>query len=384
MLLNKLLFVLVLSSTPARAHEVTPAIADLTAADGQVSFDIRLNIEAFLAGIDLDGLADTDEAQGSDTYDVLRAEDRDAIAARLAPLIDSWNALPLLAADGTPIALTQNSFQIVEDAGLENPRVSRLVLSGSLPSGTEMLSVNWPDGHGALALRQQGAADLLTVELEEGDTSAQILLIGEASATGWQTFADYIPIGFDHILPKGLDHILFVLGLFLLSTRLGRLIWQISAFTLAHTVTLALGALDIVTIQGNVVEPLIAASIVYVAIENIFATRLNVWRPVIVFGFGLLHGLGFASVLEEFGLPEAQFIPALLGFNVGVEIGQLTVIAMAFILLLLATRAARLADLDDAERVVVDQDVMFRAVSITGSLAIALIGIWWVIERTLL
>ncbi|CAN0588825.1 unnamed protein product, partial [Ectocarpus sp. 12 AP-2014] len=136
----------------------------------------------------------------------------------------------------------------------------------------------------------------------------------------------------------GLDHILFVLGLFFLSTRMGPLLWQISAFTLAHTVTLALGALGYVNIPGNIVEPIIAASIVYVAVENIVSDKLHRWRPLVIFVFGLLHGLGFASVLGEFGLPADQFIPALIGFNVGVELGQLTVIAIAFLLVFLAQR----------------------------------------------
>lgn len=103
-----------------------------------------------------------------------------------------------------------------------------------------------------------------------------------------------------------------------------------------------------------------------------------------MFGFGLLHGLGFASVLGEFGLPEDQFIPALLGFNVGVEVGQITVIAMAFVLIWIAVFGARRARLEGAEDMVSEYPVMFRAVSITGSVLIAIIATYWVIERTLL
>ena len=103
-----------------------------------------------------------------------------------------------------------------------------------------------------------------------------------------------------------------------------------------------------------------------------------------IFGFGLLHGLGFASVLGEFGLPADQFIPALLGFNVGVEVGQLTVVALAAILVALSVSAARAVELDGDEIFVQERDVMFRAISITGSLLIALIGAWWVVERVFL
>ena len=175
-----------------------------------------------------------------------------------------------------------------------------------------------------------------------------------------------------------------MLGLFLLSTQLGPLLWQVSAFTLAHTVTLALGAMGLVTISGSIVEPLIAASIVYVAFENILARGLTRWRPFVVFGFGLLHGLGFASVLGEFGLPEAQFIPALIGFNVGVEVGQLTVIALAATTLWFGCFTASRARFTGADALVAKYPVMFRAWSVTGSLIIGGIAIYWVIERTVL
>lgn len=144
------------------------------------------------------------------------------------------------------------------------------------------------------------------------------------------TAAQFIELGFTHILPKGLDHILFVLGLFLLSPKLKPLLWQVTAFTLAHSLTLALAVLGIFALPGRVVEPIIALSIAVVAIENLFRTEVSPWRWVAVFGFGLIHGMGFAGVLSEIGLPREQLGMALLSFNVGVELGQLAVIALAF------------------------------------------------------
>jgi len=205
--------------------------------------------------------------------------------------------------------------------------------------------------------------------LSGGEISPPITAGGGTSEGGWQSFARYIGVGFDHIIPKGLDHILFVLGLFFLSARLGPLLWQVSAFTLAHTVTLALGALGWVNVPAQIVEPLIAASIVYVAVENIVSDGLSRWRTALIFGFGLLHGLGFASVLGEFGLPTAQFIPALIGFNIGVELGQLAVIAAAFLLVGLWFR---------------DEPWYRRFIAIPASLCIAAVGAFWVIERTVL
>ncbi|WP_147105459.1 HupE/UreJ family protein [Tateyamaria sp. syn59] len=368
----------------AAAHEVVPTIADLTVSDGNVRLELKVNVEAQLSGIDLDAISDTDDAENAADYDVLRALSGAAVAARVPDLVDAMNNVPLVAAGAAAVPMAIDDVNVQQVANAELARITDIVLTGSVPAGTDAVEVAWPQGAGDLILRQQGVEAPYTGLVSGGEASGPIALAGGNAASGWQTFGAYIPVGFDHILPKGLDHILFVLGLFFLSTRLAPLLWQVTAFTLAHTVTLALGALGIVKLPGSIVEPLIAASIVYVAIENIFARGLNPWRPAIIFGFGLLHGLGFASVLGEFGLPEGQFIPALIGFNVGVEIGQLTVIALAAILLWLGVRAARMSDLEGQEETITDYNVMFRAWSLTGSLLIAVIAIYWVIERTLL
>lgn len=368
----------------AAAHEVVPTIADLTVAEGAVSLTVRVNVEAQLSGIDLDEVADTDNADNAADYDALRALSGAEVEGRVSTLVSTWNALPLLMVDGVPVALSLDSVTVPDVPNDELARISDVVLSGSVPAGTVSIQVAWPDGAGDLILRQQGVAEPFTGLISGGSNSGPIAVAGGDAASGWQTFGAYVPVGFDHILPKGLDHILFVLGLFFLSTRLRPLLWQVTAFTLAHTVTLAIGALGLVVIPGSIVEPLIAASIVYVAVENIFARGLNRWRPAIVFGFGLLHGLGFASVLGDFGLPEGQFVPALIGFNIGVELGQLTVIALAAIALWLGVKAARMSDLEGQEETITDYNVMFRAWSMTGSLIIAVIAIYWVIERTLL
>ena len=382
-LLCKLTLALLLSSTVVRAHEVVPTIADLSVAEGTAELSLRINLEAFLSGVDLDAVENTDEAEQAAEYERLHALSPQELAARAPELLEAWNALPVLSIDGTPIALESSSVDVPELVNPELPRLSEWVLSAQVPEGASV-TVSWPEGAGDLVVRQQGVAEPFTGLIAGGGSSPAFALAGGNDQTGLQAFAVYIPVGFDHILPKGLDHILFVLGLFFLSTQLAPLIWQVSAFTLAHTVTLAAGALGLVSVPGSIVEPLIAASIVYVAVENIFARGLTRWRPFVVFGFGLLHGLGFASVLAEFGLPQEQFVPALIGFNVGVELGQLTVIAMAFVLIWLGVFAARRAALSGVEELVTEYPVMFRAVSVTGSLVIALIGVWWVIERTLL
>ena len=143
----------------------------------------------------------------------------------------------------------------------------------------------------------------------------------------------YLILGFKHILPLGFDHILFVLSLFLLSPKLKPVIIQSTAFTVAHSVTLCLAAYNVINPPSRIIEPLIAISILYVALENIFSPRLKPSRIGIVFLFGLVHGLGFAGALAEMGLPKNAYFTSLIMFNVGVEIGQLTVILAAWFLL---------------------------------------------------
>lgn len=372
-LVFKLRLVAVLSSlglfaAMAQAHEIQPSIADLTVTDGQMVFDLRLNAEAFVAEIDLSDAHDTDLTDQAERYDALRVLEPDEMAARLRAFAESWAPRIAVDADG-PVALQVSDVVVPETGDLALPRASRLVLTGAVPASARTLDLTWPADGGALVLRQQGVEAPFTGLIEAGASTGPIALAGGNAATGWQTFVGYIPVGFDHILPKGLDHILFVLGLFFLSTRLRPLIWQVSAFTLAHTVTLALGALGWVNVPGSIVEPLIAASITYVAVENIFSKGLSRWRPAVIFGFGLLHGLGFASVLGEFGLPQDQFIPALIGFNIGVELGQLTVIAAAFL----------------AVGYWFGSKPWYRkAISIPASVAIAAVGAYWVVERVFL
>jgi hypothetical protein len=143
----------------------------------------------------------------------------------------------------------------------------------------------------------------------------------------------YLKLGYHHILPLGLDHILFVLSLFMLSPKLKPLLWQATAFTIAHSITLGLAMYHVISPPANIVEPLIALSILYVSLENIFSPRLKASRVGIVFLFGLVHGMGFAGALGKLGLPQNAYLLSLVMFNVGVELGQLTIILLAYFLL---------------------------------------------------
>ena len=128
---------------------------------------------------------------------------------------------------------------------------------------------------------------------------------------GWY----YLVMGFNHILPSGFDHVLFILGLFFFNSKLKSVIWQATAFTVAHSITLILAVYGYIHPISSVVEPVIALSIVLLAFENIFATEYKWYRILIVFAFGLFHGCGFASSLAETGLPENNYLLALISFN---------------------------------------------------------------------
>lgn len=351
----------------ALAHEVQIAVVDMTIADGTIDLSIKLNLEAFVAKIDLENLKDTDETENSADYDRLRALEPAEMEAAFRTFWPEMRESLNIESQGRKIAAQLVSVTVPAVGNVDLPRASTIVLSAA---GGEPVRVGWARRYGSLILRQHGLPDeqAFTGILAGGELSPPITARGATRDGAWATFLSYIGIGFDHIVPKGLDHILFILGLFFLSPRFRTLLWQVTAFTLAHTVTLALGALDVVSVSPQIVEPLIAASIVFVAVENIFTDGLSRWRPALIFGFGLLHGLGFASVLGDFGLPDDQFIPALIGFNVGVEVGQLAVIAVAFLLVGIWFR---------------NRPWYRKVISIPASCAIALVGVYWIFERTM-
>jgi hypothetical protein len=203
--------------------------------------------------------------------------------------------------------------------------------------------------------------------LEGGQTSAPVALAGPSRyGSRVDTIRRYLILGFTHIVPHGLDHVLFVLGIYLLSRRTRSVLLQVSAFTVAHSITLGLSLYSVISLSPAVIEPLIAISIAYVAIENIFLAELKSRRVALVFAFGLLHGMGFAGALQDVGLPRTEFLSALLGFNLGVEAGQLAVIAGAFLLV---------------GRTFADRPWYRRRIVIPASAMIAAMAVYWTVER---
>lgn len=285
-----------------------------------------------------------------------------ALAAGAAPAFDGRRVRPERIAVEEP-APSNDPFAPA-------PRPT-LRLSGEIPAGARAFTWSQPlaVGRYPLALSNEGDAAPARQWLQDGAASASFPVATHvAPPSRREVVRQYLALGFTHILPLGLDHILFVLGLFLLSDRWKPLLLQVSAFTVAHTLTLGLTVYGVVGLPSRVVEPLIALSIAYVAVENVIAPVLKPWRLALVFGFGLLHGMGFAGVLSELGLPGSELLTAVLAFNAGVEAGQLAVIALAFLALGLPWRAA---------------PWYRRRITVPASLAIAAVGLYWSVERVL-
>jgi len=271
-----------------------------------------------------------------------------------------------IAFDGRPVEPKVEIAPPDPDAPLGR---TTLRLHGPIPGGARAFT--WKNamalGSYPLVLQNEGDESSEWKWLEGGAESPPFVLAkAVVPPTRWEVVKLYLKLGFTHILPSGPDHILFVLGIFLLSRRVKPILQQVTAFTVAHTLTLGLSIYGLVSLPPSIVEPLIALSIVFVAVENILTPELRPSRIALVFAFGLLHGLGFAGVLSELGLPRSEFLTALLSFNLGVEAGQLAVIALATLLLGLPFR---------------DRTWYRQRVVVPASCVIAAVGLYWSVQR---
>lgn len=177
-------------------------------------------------------------------------------------------------------------------------------------------------------------------------------------------FFGWLNQGFLHVIPAGLDHILFILGIFLLSPKLKPLLTQSLVFTIAHSITLGLTVAGKIPFDAGIIEPLIALSIAYVAIENLFLKELKPWRLGLIFALGLLHGMGFGSVMRELPIDPNQLIVPVISFNLGVEVAQVAILLTALGLTFWWNEKKE-----------------YQWFRIASSLAIALTGLVWTVQR---
>jgi hydrogenase/urease accessory protein HupE len=373
--LRLLLMLLCLALAPAAVADIVkPALVEISInTNGTYRIEVRASIEALLTGINA-RYRNTQEAPTAEEYDLLRVLQADELMAAFAPFRETFIDEIRLSFDGGRVPLAITGVEIPEPGYTKVPRTSVITLEGRIDRSVEQVTWYYPArfGDNAVRVRQVDETNekwhwsdwqwLRSDEPSEPFSLAEVFTRQSITSV----ISTYLVAGFEHILPMGADHILFILGIFLLSTRMRPLLWQVTMFTVAHTITLGLSTAGLIDLPDRIVEPLIALSIAYIGFENVFASRLHASRLFIVFGFGLLHGMGFASVLADFGMPEDAFLTALISFNVGVEIGQLAIIALAF--LAVGLWFSR-------------RPWYRRVIIIPGSLAIAMIGLYWTWDR---
>lgn len=188
-----------------------------------------------------------------------------------------------------------------------------------------------------------------------------------ALAAASVTVPEFFVIGFQHIIPHGWDHVLFILGLFFLTRSFSVLLVQLTLFTLAHSLTLGLSLYGVISVPMQWVEVAIAMSIVFVAAENIYHDKPSRWRPAVVFLSGLIHGMGFAHAFGENRIAPGDFLPALFSYNLGIELGQIVVVGLAYAAVALWWK----------------RDEYRKLVARPASVMIAISGIFWAVERGL-
>jgi hydrogenase/urease accessory protein HupE len=352
------------------AHTIRPSVATIIVeSSGELDIRIRTNAEAMLAAIGTEH-TDTNDSPNAERYNNLRAMEAGLLAQQFSAFAPTLSDLPILEVDGAALAVSYVGLEVPPVGDKELARDSVILLKAKVVSGAGEIIWAWPENYGSSVVRfsYRNAEEGQSQWLQSGEISDAFKLAAESVSQSRLAIAlNYLAIGFEHIVPKGLDHILFVIGIFLLSVHLKPLLLQVTAFTVAHTITLGLSIYGLISVPASIVEPLIALSIAYVGIENCLSAKLKPWRIALVFLFGLLHGMGFAGVLGEIGLPRSEFLTALITFNIGVEFGQLAVIAACF--LLFGWWRSR--------------SWYRHVIVIPISLMISITGLYWTWERTL-
>ncbi len=358
----------------ARADVVKPALIEISVhTSGKVHVDLRASVEALLTGINA-RYRNTQDAPNAAEYDALRVLPPEALREKFIPFEQTLLEKIDMLADGVEVELVIDKVTIPAAGYTKVPRISVIELTGTLERSTKELEWYYPAQFGDNAVRVRQVDE----ENEQWHWSEWQWIREDSVSKPFpldelftrlpvhEVVLNYISIGFDHILPRGTDHILFIIGIFLLSVQLRPLLWQVTMFTIAHTITLGLAMTGYLDIPERIVQPLIALSIAWIGVENVFFPHLSRHRLAIVFGFGLLHGIGFADALADFGMPDGAFITALISFNIGVELGQIAIIGLCLLAFGLWFR---------------NRDWYRTLFVIPASLFIAVVGLFWTFDR---
>ena len=350
--------------SPAAAHPAPFSYLDLHL--GTSGLTGTLVVHDLDAAHDL-GVADADSLLEPATA----ARHRDALIALLAPRIT-------LLLDNQPAAITWGAIEVVPDR--QSLRLA-FTVSAFRPGRIDVRAHLFPYDpiHQTFINIYEDSALKMQAIL---DASHQDTSYYSGSTQGrWAVIKTFVISGIEHIL-IGPDHVLFLIGLLLLGGTLRRLALIVTAFTIGHSITLSLAALDVISPPERFIEPLIALTIVVVGADNLLVLRAKRQdaaatavpeaadlRPWLAVAFGLIHGFGFAYVLKEFGLPQAALGWSLFAFNLGVEVGQLMIVAAVAGLLVLVRRRS---------------EAWAQQIAVLGSVAVILAGTYWFVERVFL
>ena len=358
-------------SLSLKSHEIKPSIADFSINESSLTFEIRLNAELILSGIDASDIQNTDNSNLSYKYDDLRKLPDNDLKENIMSNWDNISQNIYIKLDGDVQELNLLSIEIINQRNYEVTRDTIINFHIPLDKKNTSFSFSMSKKFGSIILREQNlnknVDQLYTNYLNSGDASDLINLNHTVALTKINSFIKYLFLGIEHIIPKGLDHMLFIIGLFLFSNLIRPLLLQVTMFTIAHTITLVIASLSLINVNASIVEPLITLSIVYIGVENIFKKYSNTKiRYYVIFLFGLLHGLGFALVLKDVGLDYSNLLINLVSFNIGVEIAQIFILFLLFLTIGLFFSKKKYYKL------------IFQ---IPLSLFISLIAIYWFVER---
>ena len=365
------LTLLLLISTPLKADVVKPALIEISFfEDKKVEVVIDLSLEAVMTGIGTQ-FKNTTDSPNSEQYDELRALEPAVLRERFKDFESEFLNSIGLNVNTQEQVLTLSDVNIDIIGYKKRPRKTLLTYTVQLSQWPQSFSWQYAKIYGDSALRyQMYQKDEYNWHewhwLRDGASSGVIDINHPEPIDDVTRLIQFTSIGFDHVIPKGWDHILFIVGMALSSLLWRRLLLLVSAFTLAHTITLGLAMYGVVEISAKIIEPLIALSIAYIAIENLSKHQHLKRKTIAVFLFGLIHGLGFASMLKSFEMATENFLVTLIGFNIGVEIAQLAIVLTVVVLLLLL----RLFKIN------------YRVVAIVPiSVLISIVGVYWAVER---
>jgi len=331
---------------PAQGHVTTTGFATLDVVDGGLAY--RLTVVA----------TELEDQAGRLIHAASRGDG--AAAERVRGFLRDYATFSIDGERCRPgatsiLGSSGSDYRVVLDMALSCPKTI-----GTLTIRDDWIEVTGSHFQTVMRVRVPGRSPIELVFLE-GQRDATVDLDAPAGSS-WLTF---VVMGVEHIL-GGFDHLLFLLALLAMTRGLWPIVRIVTGFTLGHSVTLSLAVLGVVEVPGRIVEPLIAATIIWVAVENLLAPDGGRWRWAVGAVFGLVHGLGFASALTELGLPHDAMVRALIGFNIGVELGQLGFVALAMPILVWLAKPGRLARLPQGLSVVV-----------------ASMGVVWLVQRVL-